>query len=163
MRGKERKKKYVNEKEKNKAKHWRISLYIWSKLITLDSDITIFVQIRLTQQWSSFSRMILWWSDCSASMIVLLQLTSNVKWIVYDEKKSLSKLLRQLDISSYIEISHSTHERIAHISKTSQMAKKWMRLKMCQLLHKDKHHVDQFSIIGHMLIVWAWMLVNELH
>ena len=109
----------------NKAKQWRISRYIWSKLVVRDSDITIFVQIRLTQQWSSFSRMILWWSDCSASMIVLLQLTSNVKWIVCDEKKKgLSKLLRQLYISSYIEKCHIQHTNELHKSPRHH---KWQR------------------------------------
>jgi len=89
--------KEIGEWEKmNKQKSWRISSYIWSKVVVCDSDIRNFIQIRPTQQWSSFSRMILWWSDCSASTTVLQQLTSNVKWIVYDEKKSLSKLLRQL-------------------------------------------------------------------
>ena len=50
---------------------WLISRYIWDKLYVCESDITFFVQIRLTQEWSSFSRMMLWWSDCSASMTML--------------------------------------------------------------------------------------------
>ena len=80
----------------NKRKHRRISRYIWNKLNVCDSDITFFVQIRLAQQWSSFSRMMLWWSDCSASITVLIQLCSNVKNLYMMKKKSLSKLLRQL-------------------------------------------------------------------
>lgn len=96
-------------------KDWLVSCYIWDKLVVCDSDITFFVQIRLTQQWSSFSRMMLWWSDCSASTTVFVQLTSNVKDIIYDENKtSLSKLLRQLFEWSYINISHKRNEQIAY-------------------------------------------------
>ena len=45
-------------------------LVIWNKLIVCESDKRFFVQIRLAYQWSCFSRMILWWSNCSASMTV---------------------------------------------------------------------------------------------
>ena len=122
----------------NKQKRWRISRSIWSKLVVCDSDVTKFVQIRLTQQWSSFSRMILWWSDCSASAIVLLQSTSNVKCMVCDERKRLSKLLRQLFHARHRSKCHMKHERIAQIKETtSQMAKKWMRLKMFQHMHTN--------------------------
>ena len=63
----------------------------------------------------------------------------------------------------YAQRSHE-NERFACM-KASQMAKKWMRLKMFQHTqnHRKTHVVDQLRMIGHMLIVWAWMLVNELH
>ena len=110
--------------KKNKQKHWRISSYIWSRVVVCDSDIRNFIQIRLTQQWSSFSRMILWWSDCSASTTVLQQLTSNVKWIVCDEKKSLSKLLRQLFmLVIYRNITCNTNE----LHKFEKRHHKWQR------------------------------------
>ena len=129
-----RKEKEIREYDKlNKRIDWPISRYIWYSVSSGESYIETFVQIRLTQQWSSFSRMILWWSDCSASMIVYTQLFSNVILLVYDEKKSLSKLLRQLLKKSYMNVWHE-NERFAY-NKTSQMAKKWMRLKMFQLTH----------------------------
>jgi len=63
----------------NKQKHWPISRYNYNKLLVCESDITIFVQIRLTEEWSCFSRMMLWWSVGSASTVVLIQCISNVK------------------------------------------------------------------------------------
>lgn len=82
-RTKRRKEKEIDEYEHiytyvRHQKHGRMCCYIWNKLVVHESDITIFVQIPLTHQWSSFSRMILWWSDCSASASVFVQLTSNV-------------------------------------------------------------------------------------
>jgi hypothetical protein len=71
----------------NKPNDCLISRYIWNNRFVCDPGITIFVQIRLTQQWSSFSRMMLWWSECSASMTVLIQSCSNVKSVVYDEEE----------------------------------------------------------------------------
>ena len=87
----------VDMKEKNlqTKKKWASKIfcsflaYIWNKVLVCEYGITIVVQIRLTHQWSSFSRMILWWSDGSASMTVLKQLCSNMKSIVYDGKKKL--------------------------------------------------------------------------
>ena len=79
MRMKERKKWNSWMIKMNKQKHWPISLYIYNKLVVCESDITIFVQIRLTEEWSCFSRMMLWWSVGSASTVVLIQCISNVK------------------------------------------------------------------------------------
>ena len=132
-----------------------------NKLRVCHSGITFFVQIRLTHQWSSFSRMMLWWSDCSASITVFIQLISNVNKLYMMKKKLVEAASATFHIIIY-EISYKKRTN-CNKSNTSQKAKKWMRLKMFQLMHKNKHHADQFSIIGHMLIVWAWMLVNELH
>ena len=122
---------YIGKVQERKRSRWmrayiyirmyitkNIVLYIWNKLVVRESDITIFVQIQSTHQWSSFSRMILWWSDCSASASVFVQLTSNVvKSSLYMMKKSLSKLLRQTcQWSSIYRYSYHMNTNELHIN-----------------------------------------------
>ena len=111
----------------NKQKHWPISRYIWSKLVVCESRITIFVQIRFTQQWSSFSRMILWWSECSVTITVFLQLSSNVIDVLYDEKKKFVEAASSTFFwNNHIWISHE-NEWIANKQKKKEIHHKWQR------------------------------------
>ena len=96
----------------NKQKDCRISRSIWNKLYVLDPYRRIFVQIRLTQQWSSFSMMILWWSDCLASTTVFLQSISNVKIDCIWWKKKVCRSCFVNFSNNHIWISHK-NERIA--------------------------------------------------
>lgn len=72
---------------------------------------------------------------------------------VMKKKKSLSKLLRQLFKSSYMHISHK--RRTNCINKiTSQMAKKWMRLKMFQLTHT---HILKLTSCWSVFYNWSYV------
>ncbi len=53
-----KKKEIADWEENNKSKHFLLPRYTWKKLIVCDSDVTIFVQIRLTQECSSFTILI---------------------------------------------------------------------------------------------------------
>ena len=126
-----------------------------------DPDIAVFVLTLSTEQWSCFSRMMLWWSGCSAGTVVLMQLTSNVKSSYMILWKSSSKLLWLLSTGLCL-IWHTTNsmqsecitngkevnavENASTYAHTSSLASCWSA-----------------AIAGHMWIVWAWMLVNELH
>lgn len=91
-------------------------------------------------------------------------------WLCYNSRLAMWKTLymmkekvfveaASINISyNHIEISHENEQ----YKKTSQMAKKWMQLKIFQLMHQI-YNVDQLQLVDHMLIVWAWLLVNELH
>ena len=103
-------KKIADRKNLNQQKVWLNFGYICSKLKVDESRITKVVHIRLTQQWSSFSRMMLWWSDCSASTAVLMQLNSNVKYILYDYKKEVCRSCFVNFLNKSYEISHENEE-----------------------------------------------------
>lgn len=58
----------------------------------------------------------------------------------------------------------SHEQRTFAAQYTSQLAKKWMRLKMFQLMHEPLlwHLVDQLIVADQLMLVWAWMLVTVL-
>ena len=129
--------------------------------LVCDLDIAVFVLTLLTEQWSCFSRMMLWWSGCSASAVVLMQFTGNVKSSHTIVWKSSSKLLWLLSTRLYL-ILHTTSssqsecitngnevnavENASTHARTSSLAYCWSTF-----------------LVDHMWIVWAWMLVTELH
>ena len=122
------------------------------------------VPVRLTEGWSCFSRMMLWWSDCSAAAVLMQLAMCNNKYVhtTYETscvvERSLSKLLRQLWKwpSIYMRL-HINENRKKY---TSQMAKTWMRLKMFQVTYKT---ISCWSVstTGHMLKVWVLKCWNS--
>ena len=53
---------------------FHFSFFTDCKLVITNSDITFFAWTRATQQWSCRTMLMLWWSVCSASVAVLMQL-----------------------------------------------------------------------------------------
>ena len=100
---------------------------------------------------------------CDEAIVRLVQLCfyswlAMWKKLYMMKKKSLSKLLRRLFKWSYINI---TYKRTNCIKKkyTSQMAKKWMRLKMFQLTHI---YIYIYKLTSCWSVVNNWSYVDSL-
>jgi len=125
------------------------------------------VPVRLTEGWSCFSRMMLWWSDCSAAAVLMQLAMCNNKYvhITYETscvvERSLSKLLRQLlKMTKYVHaFTHKRESQEIHITNGKDVN---AVENVSTYAHKT---ISCWSVstTGHMLKVWAWMLVNELH
>lgn len=92
--------------------------------------------------------MILWWSNCSASMTVSIQLFSSVIWIVYDEKRR------------FVEAASSTFEK-----KIIYKCITWKRMNCIQwniTNGKEVNAVENVSTYAHTYkLTSCWSIYND--
>ena len=146
---------------KNSVVYVFLSCSVDDNSLVCDLDIAVFVLILSTEQWSCFPTMMLWWSGCSAGTVVLMQWTGNAKSSYTIVWKSSSKLLWLL-LTRLCLILHTT---------SSSQSECITNGKEVNAVENASTHAHTSSvaycwsafIVDHMWIVWAWMLVTELH